>query len=58
MARAKSKDLAMGPPAKVTFVEPMYARLVQKLPEGKEWLYEVKLDGYRASPESRNFVVW
>ena len=25
----------------------MYARLVQKLPEGNEWLYEVKLDGYR-----------
>jgi ATP-dependent DNA ligase len=22
-------------------------RLVQKLPEGNEWLYEVKLDGYR-----------
>ena len=28
------------------FIEPMYARL-NKLPEGKEWLYEVKLDGYR-----------
>lgn len=26
----------------------MQARLVQKLPEGSEWLYEVKLDGYRA----------
>ena len=33
------------PPA---FVEPMTARLVQQLPEGAEWLYEVKLDGYRA----------
>jgi hypothetical protein len=25
----------------------MYARLVNELPEGKEWLYEVKFDGYR-----------
>jgi bifunctional non-homologous end joining protein LigD len=30
------------------FVEPMQARLVTKLPEGDRWLYEVKLDGYRA----------
>jgi len=30
------------------FLEPMTARLVQKLPEGDDWLYEVKLDGYRA----------
>jgi DNA ligase D-like protein (predicted ligase) len=30
------------------FVEPMAARLVQRLPEGREWMYEVKLDGYRA----------
>ena len=26
----------------------MAARLVQALPEGDEWLYEVKFDGYRA----------
>jgi bifunctional non-homologous end joining protein LigD len=26
----------------------MYARAVQSLPEGKDWLYEIKLDGYRA----------
>ena len=31
-----------------TFVEPMAARLVEKLPEGAEWLYELKFDGYRA----------
>jgi len=30
-----------------SFVEPMQALPVQKLPEG-DWLYEVKLDGYRA----------
>ena len=31
-----------------TFVEPMAARVVEKLPEGPEWLYELKFDGYRA----------
>jgi DNA ligase D-like protein (predicted ligase) len=30
------------------FIEPMAARLVQALPEGDDWLYEVKFDGYRA----------
>jgi len=34
------------PPAKIRFIEPMYARLVNALPEGKEWLYEVKFDSY------------
>jgi bifunctional non-homologous end joining protein LigD len=29
------------------FVEPMMAKLAPELPEGKEWLYEVKFDGYR-----------
>jgi len=31
----------------VQFIEPMYALAVQSVPEGKEWLYEVKFDGYR-----------
>jgi ATP-dependent DNA ligase len=26
----------------------MAARVVDKLPEGEEWTYEVKFDGYRA----------
>lgn len=30
------------------FIEPMRAALVDKLPEGKAWQYEVKFDGYRA----------
>jgi bifunctional non-homologous end joining protein LigD len=30
------------------FVTPMTARVVQALPEGDDWLYEVKFDGYRA----------
>ena len=30
------------------FVTPMAALAVEKLPEGDEWLYELKWDGYRA----------
>ena len=30
------------------FIEPMLCLPVEKLPEGPAWLYEVKLDGYRA----------
>lgn len=30
------------------FIEPMMARAVAELPQGDEWLYEVKWDGYRA----------
>ena len=33
----------MGP----SFIEPMKAFPVEKLPEG-DWLYEIKFDGYRA----------
>ena len=33
--------------AKIQFIEPMYALDVRKLPEGPDWLYEIKLDGYR-----------
>ncbi|MBI2815707.1 MAG: ATP-dependent DNA ligase [Acidobacteria bacterium] len=36
------------PTAKLDFVEPMMAKLVGHLPEGGEWQYEIKLDGYRA----------
>ena len=28
-----------------TFVEPMAAKVVEDLPEGEQWLYEVKWDG-------------
>lgn len=42
------------------FIEPMYARLVNELPEGKEWLYEVKFDGYRclAGRDSTAVTLW
>jgi bifunctional non-homologous end joining protein LigD len=44
----------------IGFIEPMYARLVQQLPEGPEWLYEVKFDGYRclAGRDSSKVTLW
>jgi ATP-dependent DNA ligase len=46
--------------ARVEFVEPMYAELVQQLPQGNSWLYEVKFDGYRclAGRDSRDVTLW
>ncbi|UXR63322.1 DNA ligase D [Bdellovibrio bacteriovorus] len=35
------------PMEKVNFVKPMLALLVNKPPQGKEWLHETKWDGYR-----------
>jgi bifunctional non-homologous end joining protein LigD len=35
-------------PVRPAFVPPMAALLVDRLPEGSGWLYEVKFDGYRA----------
>jgi len=29
------------------FVTPMAAQVVKKLPEGDDWMYELKFDGYR-----------
>ena len=36
------------PSREASFVEPMECLAVGKLPDGPEWVYEVKLDGYRA----------
>src|SRR5215207_1943139 len=41
-------DLQELPTARLDFIPPMLARLVEQLPSGTGWLYEVKLDGYRA----------
>ena len=30
-----------------TFVEPMAAKMSAQLPEGPDWIYEIKWDGYR-----------
>jgi DNA ligase D-like protein (predicted ligase) len=56
----KSKAFSALPAAKITFIEPMYARLVQSLPQGQEWLYEVKFDGYRclAGRDAKGVTLW
>ena len=36
------------PTVKAKFIEPMFLLRKEKLPEGPEWLMELKLDGYRA----------
>jgi bifunctional non-homologous end joining protein LigD len=44
-------DRRVAPPHKrdaPRFIQPMAARVVDELPEGVEWMYEVKFDGYRA----------
>jgi hypothetical protein len=45
---------------RLRFVEPMYARAVQQLPAGKDWLYEEKFDGYRflAGRDSTGITLW
>ena len=41
-------DLTQLPKARFDFVKPMLAKSVDELPSGKHWIYELKLDGYRA----------
>jgi DNA ligase D-like protein (predicted ligase) len=45
MARTRLADFNS---LEARFFEPMECALVSKLPEGPDWTYEVKLDGYRA----------
>jgi ATP-dependent DNA ligase len=56
----RSKAFSALPPAKIRFIEPMCARLVNELPEGREWLYEIKFDGYRclAGKDSTGVTLW
>jgi bifunctional non-homologous end joining protein LigD len=42
------------PKSKPAFVEPMKALLVNKLPKGSDWIYELKFDGVRALAIKRN----
>jgi len=34
-------------PARLRFIAPMECTSVASIPEGREWQYELKLDGYR-----------
>jgi hypothetical protein len=44
--------------ATVKFVEPMYAPLVQNQPDGNDWVYEVKFDGYSCLAKNRLPVMY
>jgi ATP-dependent DNA ligase len=48
MARSRVANLDSPPTRKAEFIEPMECALVSRSPEGPDWTYEVKLDGYRA----------
>src|SRR4051794_32116106 len=41
-------DLKNLPKSSLDFIEPMLAKAIDRLPTKGDWLYEVKLDGYRA----------
>jgi bifunctional non-homologous end joining protein LigD len=54
-------DLESLPKMRVGFVEPMLARSVSELPtDTREWLYEIKLDGYRCliGKSSNKATLW
>src|SRR5205085_2593496 len=40
-------EVAELPRVQPAFIEPMQAKLVERLPEGEGWEYEAKFDGYR-----------
>ncbi|MGH7845889.1 MAG: non-homologous end-joining DNA ligase [Candidatus Binatia bacterium] len=54
------RQLKALPKAKPRFIEPMYAKPVQALPESNEWMYEIKLDGYRclAARNGNGITLW
>ena len=47
--RRPTRPLRSAPTRKLpAFVTPMAAQVVKRLPEGDDWIYELKFDGYRA----------
>jgi DNA ligase D-like protein (predicted ligase) len=44
----RNTDKVKAPKVKARFIEPMLLLRTEKLPEGQEWLTELKIDGYRA----------
>ena len=60
MVRSRVANLDSLPKREAEFIEPMECALVSNLPEGLDWTYEVKLDGYRAIgvKTSRNAIIY
>ena len=48
MARADRASLRSLPERDAAFIEPMECLAVARLPDGAQWVWEIKLDGYRA----------
>ena len=48
MRATHKKKLDSLPPREAVFIEPMECAFVPDVPDGPQWIYEVKLDGYRA----------
>src|SRR5690349_15486788 len=48
MRRTGATRLESLPRRKADFIEPMDCAPVTKLPDGWQWIYEIKFDGYRA----------
>ena len=48
MARVSSARLRSLPTRDPAFIEPMECLAVAKLPDAPGWVWEIKLDGYRA----------
>jgi hypothetical protein len=48
MTTPSPRKLTSLPCRSAAFIEPMECLAVSKLPDGPEWVYEIKLDGYRA----------
>src|SRR3954462_8368515 len=55
MGRIDSKIRASVAPAR--FIEPMLLLRTETLPSGEQWVYELKLDGYRAIAFKRDGTV-
>jgi bifunctional non-homologous end joining protein LigD len=57
----KSKAISAKTPAATSssarFIEPMLLLRTDALPDGEQWLYELKLDGYRAIAFKRDGIV-
>jgi DNA ligase D-like protein (predicted ligase) len=47
VSREENETPLKSPKVQAEFIEPMQCLLVNKLPEGADWEYELKLDGYR-----------
>ena len=50
-------DLEQLPKARLDFIKPMLAKPVDRLPSGGNWVYELKLDGYRTLAMKKRGVV-